>query len=397
MRTLLALTTAALALPVGACAGGGDDDGADRPAAVKPPAREALDAIGEGEGELDLVAWAGYVEDGSNDPDVDWVSDFEQRTGCRVDVKVGATSEELVTLMRSGEYDGVSASGDATLRLIEAGDVAPVNTDLIKNYSDVVDGLKDKPWNSVAGTAYGVPQGRGANVLLWREDAVDDAPESWAAVFEPDSPHRGKVTAYDNPIYIADAALYLKAARPELGIEDVYALDDEQFRAAVELLEAQRSIVGRYWSDYAEARAAFAGGGAVIGPAWQAIAELLEDGDVDVGTTLPDEGATGWSNTWMIAAEAAHPNCMYMWMDHVISPRTNAAMAQWFGEAPSNAKACAHTTDEDHCDTFHAEDEGYFDDVAYWTTPRKECGDDRGAVCTDYGEWARAWRAIGAR
>jgi putative spermidine/putrescine transport system substrate-binding protein len=135
----------------------------------------------------------------------------------------------------------------------------------------------------------------------------------------------------------------------------------------------------------------------VIGPAWQAIAELLEDGDVDVGTTLPDEGATGWSNTWMIAAEAAHPNCMYMWMDHVISPRTNAAMAEWFGEAPSNAKACAHTTDEDHCDTFHAEDEGYFDDVAYWTTPRKECGDDRGAVCKDYAEWARAWRAIGAR
>ncbi len=93
--------------------------------------------LGEGEGEVNLVAWAGYVEDGSTDPAVDWVSDFEKETGCKVNVKVGNTSDEMVQLMRTGEYDRVSASGDATLRLIEGGDVAPVNTDLIPNYEDV--------------------------------------------------------------------------------------------------------------------------------------------------------------------------------------------------------------------------------------------------------------------
>ena len=124
------------------------------------------------------------------------------------------------------------------------------------------------------------------------------------------------------------------------------------------------------------------------------IANLLEADKVKIKTTLPKEGATGWSDTWMLAAKAKHPNCMYMWMDHIISPKANAAVAEWFGEAPSNSKSCAETAVKDHCEIFHADDEAYFDQVAYWTTPRKECGDDRGAVCKDYSEWVNAWTEI---
>jgi putative spermidine/putrescine transport system substrate-binding protein len=394
MRALLAVSTVVLALLVGAC-GGDDDEGGSASKGVKAPeGQKAATAIGEGEGEVNLIAWAGYVEDGSTDPKVDWVSDFEQQTGCQVNVKVGNTSDEMVTLMRTGQYDGVSASGDATLRLIAAGDVAPVNTDLIKNYADVFEGLKDKPWNSVDGQSYGIPHGRGANLLMWRTDKVQPAPDSWGAVFDPDTPYKGKVTAYDNPIYIADAALYLKATQPDLGIDNVYELDDKQFQAAVDLLKQQRQIIGEYWSDYTKEQAAFANGNSVIGTTWQVIANLLEADKVKIKTTLPKEGATGWSDTWMLAAKAEHPNCMYMWMDHIISPKANAAVAEWFGEAPSNAKACAETAVKDHCDIFHADDESYFDQVAYWTTPRKDCGDDRGAVCKDYSEWVAAWTEI---
>ena len=122
--------------------------------------------LGEGEGEVNLIAWAGYVEDGSTDPAVDWVTGFEEETGCNVNVKVGNTSDEMVALMQSGEYDGVSASGDATLRLIAGGEVSPVNTDLIPNYADVFPDLKDQPHNTVDGVNYGVPHGRGANLRL---------------------------------------------------------------------------------------------------------------------------------------------------------------------------------------------------------------------------------------
>jgi putative spermidine/putrescine transport system substrate-binding protein len=395
MRGVIAVATVALALLVGACGGDDSSDSASSGDGVKAPeGPKALQSLGQGEGEVNLIAWAGYVEDGSTDPKVDWVSDFEQQTGCKVNVKVGNTSDEMVTLMRTGQYDGVSASGDATLRLIAAGDVAPVNTDLVKNYADVYEGLKNKPWNSVDGVPYGIPHGRGANLLMWRTDKVKPAPDSWGAVFDANSPYKGKVTAYDNPIYIADAALYLKATQPDLAIDNPYELDDKQFQAAVDLLKTQRGIIGEYWSDYTKEQAAFAGGNSVLGTTWQVIANLLEADKVPIKTTLPKEGATGWSDTWMISSKAKHPNCMYMWMDHIISPKANAAVAEWFGEAPSNSKACAETAVKNHCQIFHADDEAYFDKVAYWTTPRKECGDDRGAVCKDYSEWVQAWTEI---
>ena len=395
IAAVLALT-AALALGAVGCGGNDDDDDGGSTQQVRPPTElEPLREIGPGEGEVNLIAWAGYVEDGSTDPKVDWVTGFERETGCKVNATTAGTSDEMVTLMRTGDYDGVSASGDATLRLIEGGDVAPVNTDLLENYADVFDALKDKPHNSVGGQMYGVPQGRGANVLMWNRAEVEPAPDSWSVVWDGDSPYKGKVTAYDSPISIADAALYLKATKPDLGIDNVYALDDRQFDAAIELLETQRAIVGEYWSDYTQVEAAFNEGDAVVGTTWQVIANLVErDGKVEIDTTLPKEGATGWSDTWMISSKARNPNCMYMWMDHVISPQANADVAEWFGEAPSNRKSCELTANTGHCEVFHAEDEAYFDRVALWTTPTKSCGDERGAVCKDYSDWVAAWREL---
>ena len=390
----LALLVGALCVLAAGCGGDDDDESGGGGTTAETTESDLPTEVGEGEGRVDLIAWAGYVEDGSTDPKVDWVTDFEQETGCQVNVKIGNTSDEMVTLMRTGQYDGVSASGDATLRLIAAGDVSPVNTDLIPNYADVFEGLKDQPHNSVDGQMYGVPHGRGANLLMWRTDIVKPAPTSWGVVFDENSPYKGKVTAYDSPIYIADAAVYLMHHEPDLGIENPYALDDEQFQAAVDLLKQQRTIVGEYWSDYTKAQAAFTAGNTVVGTTWQVIANLLAADEVPIETTLPEEGSTGWSDTWMISSKAKHPNCMYKWMDHIISPEANAGVSEWFGEAPANAKSCDLTSDKNHCETFHAEDEEYFDKVWYWTTPQADCGDDRGEVCKDYSEWVQAWTEI---
>jgi putative spermidine/putrescine transport system substrate-binding protein len=394
----LILVVTGLALLAAGCGGGDEGSGStgtggggssDPDIAAGAPAK-----LGAGEGEVDLIAWAGYVEDGSTDPKVDWVTDFEKETECKVNVTIGNTSDQLVTQMRSGQFDGVSASGDATLRLIAAGDVAPVNLKLIPNYADVFPDLKDKPHNTVDGVHYGVPHGRGANLLMWRTDVVKPAPTSWGVVFDPNSPYKGKVTAYDSPIYIADAAVYLMATQPDLGIKNPYELDDKQFQASVDLLKQQRGLVGEYWSDYTKEISAFSGKNSVLGTTWQVIVNLLAADKVPVEAILPDEGATGWSDTWMIASKAKHPNCMYMWMNHIISPQANADVAEWFGEAPSNSKSCALTADKNHCDTYHAGDEPYWQKVYYWNTPTKDCGDDRGEVCKDYSEWTQAWTEI---
>jgi putative spermidine/putrescine transport system substrate-binding protein len=386
----LAVFVGALALTAAGCGGGGGGGGGGAGGETS----NVPQSVGPGEGQLDIIAWAGYAEDGSTDPSVDWVTPFEQKTGCKVNVTIGNTSDEMVTLMKTGNYDGVSASGDATLRLIAAGDVAPVNVDLVPNYKDIFPALKDRPHNTVNGVHYGIPHGRGANILMWRTDVVKPEPDSWGAVFDENSPYKGKVTAYDSPIYIADAAVYLMKTQPSLGITNPYELDDDQFNAAVDLLKKQRTIIGEYWSDYTKEQAAFSGGDSVLGTTWQVITNLLDADKVPVKAILPKEGATGWSDTWMISSKAKHPNCMYKWMDWIVSPKVNAQVAEWFGEAPANSKSCAETSDPNTCKIYHADDETYFDQVWYWTTPQKDCLDDRGDVCKDYSEWTNAWTEI---
>ncbi len=388
-----------LALGLTGCgdSGGGSDKGtsSESQGGFKVPDVAMKDKLGAGEGQVNILAWPGYAEDGSTDKSVDWVSDFEKETGCQANIKYFNTSDEAVSLMKTGDYDVVSASGDASLRLIAAGDVAPVNTDLISNYADVQPFLKDRPWNSVDGQMYGVPHGWGANLLMWRTDVVKEAPTSWSAVFEPNSPYAGKITAYDSPIYIADAALELMNTKPDLGIKDPYALDADQLQAAVDLLKQQKAEVGEYWSDYQQHVQSFTSGDSVLGTTWQVNVNLLTADKVPVKAILPEEGSTGWSDTWMVGAKSPNSNCAYLWMDHIISPKANAAVAEWFGEAPSNAKACSFTADKSFCDTFHAGDEAYTEKIHFWNTPIKQCLDGRtDTQCTDYGQWTQAWTEV---
>ncbi|WP_062517524.1 extracellular solute-binding protein [Demequina gelatinilytica] len=351
---------------------------------------EAAASLGATEGSVSILAWPGYVEDGSNDASVDWVSGFEEATGCMVDAKTYGTSDEAYQLMQSGGYDVVAASGDLTLRLIAADLVAPVNTDLLESYDGIFDFLKDKEWNSVDGVSYGVPHGYGANLLMFNTDEVSPAPTSWDVVFDKASDYAGKVTAYDSPIYIADAAMYLMAHNPDLGIENPYALDEDQFAAAVDLLKTQNASIGEYWSDYLLEIQAFESGDSVVGTTWQVIQNSISSGNTDV--VLPEEGATGWSDTWMIASESEAPNCAYAWLDYIASPEVNAQATAYFGEAPSSEAACDF---RDDCEAYHAGDEEYAAQIWYWTTPVSDCVDGREDVeCVDYSEWTKAWQEI---
>jgi len=394
-KSLAAL--AALALIAAACTStpGASPSGSAAPSVAVPP------SLGATEGELNLVAWTQYVVGGSGGEPVseggyDWVTPFEDATGCKVTVKVGGSSSEMVQLMKTGEYDGVSASGDATLRLIAGGDVAAVNTNLIPNYANVFEGLKNKSHNSVNGVAYGVPHGRGANLLMFNTEVVPETTDSWSVVWEGGDAYKGKVTAYDYEIYIADAAVYLMATKPDLGITNPYALDDTQFAAAVELLKAQRENIETYWSAAQTEIDGFTNGDMVVGTTWQYQANVLTAAGEPVKAILPKEGSTGWSDTWMISSQAKNPNCMYKWMDWIIGPEANAMATVWFGEAPVSEAGCeeAEKLSPGHCETFHATDEDYFSKIWYWNTPSKECIDGRGPICKDFSEWTQAWTEI---
>jgi putative spermidine/putrescine transport system substrate-binding protein len=366
--------------------------------ATSPPTTTAPAAtIGAGEGALNLVIWAGYAERGASDPAYDWVTPFEKDTGCTVTTQDMTDSNNGVSLIQSGQYDGISASGDATTRLIEGGLVEPIDTSMLPNYANVFPGLKDLPHNTVDGVNYGVPHGRGPNLLGYNTEEVTPAPTTWDPIWEGGSAYKGKISIYDSSIFIADAALHLMKTKPDLGIKDPYQLTQAQFDEAIKLLEALNANDPTYWGGVNDQVASYTAGDVVVGTTWQYQVNLLKAAKEPIEGVLPEEGSTGWSDTWMLAKNAAHPNCMLMWMNHMMSAEANAQATIWFGEAPTSQQACdaAEKIAAGHCEQMHATDEAYFSKVHYWSTPQADCKDDDAATnCVTQDDWVNAWTTL---
>ena len=391
-RNAILAVMACLALFGIAACGSSSTSSSSSSSEFKVPNEPIADSIGAGEGKLNIVNWVGYAEDGSTDKAYDWVTPFEKKTGCKASVKTFNTSDEAFQLFATGQYDAVSASGNASVRLMAGGDVRPIDTKILTNWPDIDPLVKNQPYNSVNGQMYGAPHGYGANLLAYNTKKITPAPTSWAPIYDP--ANKGKVTIYDDPITIADAAVYLKATQPALKITNPYELDQTQFDAAVSLLKKQRPLIGQFWGDVVKQQQGFTQGDLDVGTIWQYTANLLSADKQPVKTTLPAEGATGWSDTWMLSTKAKHPNCMLKWMNYIQSPKVQAQVAEYFGEAPANTKACQYTVNKNHCTEYSAGDASFFKKVAFWATPVRNCRDSRGNVCVDYSKWVQAWTDI---
>ncbi len=367
----------------------------EAPVTEAPVATEAPTVGGDFEGEVAIVAWAGYIENGSTDPAYDWVTAFEAQTSCKVTVKTAATSDEMVTLMNQGGYDLVTASGDASNRLIAGGKVQEIDLSRIPSWDTVDERLQDAPWHTVDGKHYGVPYQWGPNVLMYNTEVFPEAPTSWDVTFvEMDLPdgatNAGRVQAYDGPIYLADAALYLKFHNPELGIENPYDLNQAQFDAVVALLTAQRPLISRYWHDAYVQMDDFVNEGVVASGSWPFQVNFMDG--VSVSSTVPQEGATGWADSTMMHVDAPHPNCAYAWMEWSLNPKLQGDLASWFGSVPAVPAACTGNellTDEG-CAVNGFDN---FEKIWFWRTPTAACSTGAGD-CIPYSQWVDSYIAI---
>jgi putative spermidine/putrescine transport system substrate-binding protein len=324
------------------------------------------------------------------------VKPFEKKTGCKVTAKYAGSSDEMVTLMRQGggQYDMVSASGDASVRLIRGGDVQPMNPKLIPDFKNFIGALKSPAHNTVDGVHYGISLQWGPNTLLYNTQKVKPAPTSWSVLYNPK--YKGQITIPDNAIQIADAALYLSKTQPDLGITDPYELNQKQFDAAVSLLKQQRPLLKKHWALASDEIDLFKNGDASLGASWPYQTNTLEADKVPVKDLIPKEGATGWADTWMLSSKSKHPNCAYMWTKWVSTPKVQAQQAIYFGETPANTKACAvmNQLSAGSCKQYHADaPASYFDSIKFWKTPLADCGNGK-TDCIDYNQWQKAWTEI---
>jgi len=381
--------TAAALLAVTACGSNAPSTGSTQ--AQPPTAKMATPtSIGPGEGQLNLIAWEGYVDDS-------WVKQFTAASGCKVSAKYAGSSDEMVSLMKDGgggQYDMVSASGDADLRLIYSGDVRPMNEKLIPDFANFQTYFKSPPYNTISGVHYGISLQWGPNTLLYNTKKFVNPPTSWNVLY--DKANTGLVTVPDNPIQIADAALYLMKTQPSLKITDPYELKQNQFDAAVKLLKDQRPLIKKYWALASDEISLFQNGDVTVGAAWPYQTIQLKAAGAPVADTIPSEGATGWGDTWMLGTKATHPNCAYLWTAYVSTPKVQATQALFFGETPVNTKACAEmeTQQAGSCAQYHADAAGsYFDTIKFWKTPIAQCGDGSSS-CIPYDQWVAAWTTI---
>ncbi len=359
--------------------------------ATQPALADMLTELGEGEGEVSIVAWPGYIERGETAAEFDWVTGFEEATGCKVNVKTANTSDEMVALMNEGGFDLVTASGDASLRMVAGKRVQEINTDLIPSWSEIDDRLKEAPWHFVDGKHYGTPYMWGPNVLMYNTEIFGDSPPtSWNVVFEeqtlPDGgTNAGRVQAYDGPIHVADAALYLMHHQPELGIASPYELNPDQYAVALDLLRQQRKLVSRYWHDAFIQIDDFKNEGMAASGSWPFQVNLLQGDGEPIASVVPVEGATGWADTTMMHVDAEHPNCAYMWMEHTLSSNLMSDLSVWFGANPAVLAACSDgrgMQTPEGCTRNGLDD---FDKIHFWQTPVTNCASQE--ECVPYYRW----------
>ena len=360
------------------------------------PAFAKKDKIGKGEGAVDIVAWPGYIERGETDKGYDWVTEFEKKTSCKVRVKTAGTSDEMVALMNEGGFDLVTASGDASMRLIAGKRVQEVNIGLIPSYKGIDARLQKAPWHTVDGKHYGVPYQWGYNVLAYNTTVFKSPPKSWEVVFKEmklgdGKSNKGRVQAFDGPIYIADAALYLMHAKPDLGIKNPYELDEAQYKAALGLLREQRKLVSRYWHDAMVQVDDFKNEGVVASSAWGFQVNLLQSEKKPIASVVPVEGATGWADTTMMHTDAPHPNCAYLWMEHSLNKKLQGDLSAWFGSVPVVPEACKGNAllGDKGCETNGIKE---FDRIWFWRTPVAKCSGGR--TCVPYYRWVTDYIAI---
>jgi putative spermidine/putrescine transport system substrate-binding protein len=349
--------------------------------------------IGKGEGKLNVIEWPAYA-------DPSFAKNFQKQTGCIIHRKDVGTSSEMFALVHAngggggGQYDLVSASGDASLRLIYAHDVKAINIKLMPSWKHFLPPFKSPPHNTVGGVHYGVSVQWGPNTLIYNTKKVKPAPKSWSVIYS--KKYKGKLTVPNNPIQIADAALYLEKTKPSLGIKDPYELTQAQLTAAVKLLVRQKPLLKRYWNYAPDEDTSFKNGDVWLGAGWPYQTLQLKANHVPVKEVVPLP-TTGWADTWMLASKAPHPNCAYKWMKYVTTAQVEAKQALVFGETPVNPRACPYMNkiQKGSCAGYHLnEPASYYNKIKFWKTPIPACGWKKSNSCMDYNAWLQAWAHV---
>jgi spermidine/putrescine-binding protein len=277
--------------------------------------------------ELTMIVWEGYTSDSFTIP-------WEEANDASVEATFAGTGDEMFAAMQGSggtTYDMVSASSDLPQRLYDAGLLMEIDASKLSNYPDLYEQFQRPPYITFDDKLYGVNFSWGPTILLFNPDEVAETPTSWNSLL--DEQYSGKITTWNYPIQIAQYALLLDP-KPE----DPFLLDDEQLAQVKDILVRQRPLVRKYWDLGGEIAELFLNGEVVIGDGWSWITLQIQDSDGTVAEATPEEGVTGWSDSWCISNKAANPELALKWADYMIGPEGQKGVIENLNYSITNSK-----------------------------------------------------------
>jgi spermidine/putrescine-binding protein len=317
---------------------------------------------------LNMLVWEGYT-------DKSFVAAFEKQSGCKVTASYAGSSDEMYAKFKAGggkTYDLVSASGDATERLYKAGVVQAIDTKKLKNFGQIFPILQKGNWNYFDGKLYGVSFAWGPNIVVYSKKDVSAAPLSWLDLF--DKKYAGKISLPDNPITIADVALWL-------GKKDPYNLSDSDLaEVKAKLLELKPNI-RKFWTTAGELANLFQSGEITIAHAWPLTAVQLNKAGFAVGTARPKEGLTGWTDSWMISKASKNSAAAYKWIDFMLSQAGQKGMMDVTGYS-GGSKLGAQAVGAAKAKELFIDNPSSLQGIKMWQVPK------------NYDAWVKVWNEV---
>ena len=355
-------------------------------------------------GVIRLVVSPGPVQNGNVDPKVDWVTPFERQTGCLVVLKNASTDAQAVNDVNRGTgrsyYDGVLGSPEVLGQLAAAKALQPLNVQRIAGYAALSPRLRGAASELFGGQVYGMPYSWDSYVTGYDAGKVRPAPQGWSALFAPASAaqYAGKITLPDSPVTLALAALYLKSARPSLGISDPFELTKPQLAAAVQAVSAVRPSVGTFWNQDSVVVGQLGDGQDLLGAVLShQIVEMSRAGLPTAGVPSPTEAArpgtaVGEVLSWMVTSKAPETDCMYRWLSWSASASVQERVSAWTANAPANPAACRGPAAA-NCTEFHESSLATARNIVFDHLPVSDCGTGQ-TGCTGYAQWQTDWRHL---
>ncbi len=267
--------------------------------------------------DLTMIIWEGYSDES-------WAAPFEEANDATVEATFAGTGDEMFAAMQGSggsTYDLVSASSDLPRRLYDADLLMEIDPSQLSNFDSLYPQFQKPPYITFEDKLYGVNFAWGPTLLLYNPDEVASGPTSWNVLL--DEQYSGKIATWNYPLQIGQYALLLDP-KPE----NPFELSDEQLAQVKEMLVKQRPLIRKYWDLGGEVAELYLNGEIVVSDGWPYITQQVKGSEGPIAQTTPEEGVTGWSDSWCISKNAANPELALKWADWMIGPEAQKGITE---------------------------------------------------------------------